>query len=288
MKIIDGKKIANDLQNQIKKKIIEWQKIPKLVVILVGENEASKVYVRNKAAQAKNVGIESHVISLPANTSEAELLNNINILNQDNSVNGILVQLPLPKHIDQLCVIDTIDPKKDVDCFHTINVGNLVIGKQQSFLPCTPHGCLYLIKSVLGNNLKGLNSLVIGRSNIVGKPMSNLLLQEDCTVTIAHSKTDNIEEKCLQADIIVAAVGKPRLVRWTKAHAVVIDVGISKVNGKLTGDIDWNAISKTAQAATPVPGGVGPMTITFLLANTLLAQCWQDGVSISIMDILSI
>ena len=194
--------------------------------------------------------------------------------------------MPLPQHINQFNIINTIAPHKDVDCFHSINVGKLATGNAR-FIPCTPYGCLYLIKHALGNNLTGLDALVIGRSNIVGKPMLHLLLQESCTVTIAHSRTKNLQDKCQQADIIVAAVGQPQLVKWCKPGATIIDVGINKVNNKLVGDVNMTDVESQAQFITPVPGGVGPMTITFLLVNTIIAACLQHGMEISVDTIIS-
>ena len=286
MQIIDGIKVANSLQAQLKEKILGLSFVPKLSVVLVGNNPASQIYVRNKKKKAEEIGINSSVIRLPNNVSENELIKTIEELNNDESVTGILVQLPLPKHIDQFLVINTINPDKDVDCFHSENVGNLVIGNS-SFIPCTPYGSLYLIKYVLGSNLSGLDALIVGRSNIVGKPMLHLLLQENCTVTIAHSYT-SIERKCKEADIIVAAAGNPNLIKWSKNGATIIDIGINSVDGKLVGDVDFSAVSKTAGAITPVPGGVGPMTITFLLVNTLLAAYKQQGLNRTINDIISV
>ncbi|MBQ4874631.1 MAG: bifunctional methylenetetrahydrofolate dehydrogenase/methenyltetrahydrofolate cyclohydrolase [Rickettsiaceae bacterium H1] len=285
MQLIDGKKIAKNLQQQLKEKISTFLSAPKLVVILVGDNLASTVYVKNKKKKAQEVGIDSSVITLPKEVSKDELIKNIKNLNDDKSVNGILVQLPLPPHIDQFAIINAIDPVKDVDCFHSKNVGNFVIGKN-NFIPCTPYGCLYLIKHTLKKSLSGLDSLVIGRSNIVGKPMAQLLLQENCTVTIAHSHSQNIEQKCKESDIIVAAAGKPNLIKWAKKGAIVIDVGINSIGGKLIGDVDFSAVAKTAGAITPVPGGVGPMTITFLLINTVLASYKQQEIKKTVEDII--
>lgn len=286
MQIIDGKKISHDLQTRIKSTIQGLGIKPNLTVVLVGNNPASQIYIRNKQKKATEVGINSSAILLPQDLPEAQLLQVITDLNNDSNVNGILVQLPLPKHISQPAVINAINPSKDVDCFHSINVGHLVTGNQ-NFVPCTPYGCLYLIKQVLGNNLSGSNALIIGRSNIVGKPMLHLLLQENCTVTIAHSYTQNIDEKCQQSDIIVAAAGQPHLVKCCKPGAIVIDVGINSVDGKLVGDVDFASVAKISGAITPVPGGVGPMTITFLLINTILATCKQQGINININDIIA-
>ncbi len=286
MQIINGKLIAEKLQLRLKEKLKAIAIVPKLAVVLVGDNPASQVYVRNKSKKAEYVGIASEIIKLPADATQDELMNIINELNSDTSINGILVQLPLPVHINQYIVINAIDPRKDVDCFHSQNVGNLVIGKH-NFIPCTPYGVLHLIKHVLGNDLSGLEALVVGRSNIVGKPLSHLLLQENCTVVIAHSKTRDLDEKSKIADIVIAAVGKPKLIKSVKKGAVVIDVGINSVDGKLIGDVDFDEVSKNAAAITPVPGGVGPMTITFLLINTFLAACQQIGISgVTVNDIM--
>ena len=286
MQIIDGKKIAAGLLKKIQTKVSSLLIKPNLVVILVGENAASQVYIKNKCKRAAEAGIISSTIFLPNNISEVELVAKIQDLNNDQAVHGILVQLPLPRHIDQFAIINAIDPRKDVDCFHSVNVGNLAIGKN-AFIPCTPYGCLHLIKHALGNNLSGLNALVVGRSNIVGKPMLHLLLQENCTVTIAHSRTKNLQEKCQQADIIVAAVGQPQLVKWVKKGATVIDVGINKVGDKLVGDVDFEAVKTEVRFITPVPGGVGPMTIIFLLINTVMAACQQNNIEISIEQMIS-
>ena len=275
--IIDGKKTAANLRSQLKKKVDElkskYKATPGLTVILVGEDAPSKIYVRNKQKSAIEVGINSEVIRYPANTEQKVLLNKIKELNENDKVSGILVQLPLPKHIDKRKVIETIEHGKDVDGFHPMNVGNLSSGYQGS-IPCTPLGCYLLIKKV-ETNLKGKKALMIGRSNLNGKAMAQLLLQEDCTVTIAHSKTKDLKFECLQSDIIVAAVGIPKLVKgdWVKKDAIVIDVGINKVDNKIVGDVAFEEVSKAAKALTPVPGGVGPMTIACLLKNTL--ECFK-------------
>ncbi len=276
-KIIDGKKFAEGLRTKIKEQVSELKnktgKVPGLAVILVGEDPASEVYVRNKSRQTVEVGMQNFEYKYPATISESELITKINELNKNPEVHGILVQLPLPKHISEDKVIETISPQKDVDGFHVVNRGLLVTGSKQALIPCTPLGCLMLIKDVLGADISGKNAVVIGRSNIVGKPMSQLLLNEGCTVTICHSRTRNIEEVCKTADILVVAVGKPLLVKrnWVKQGAVVIDVGINRVDGKLVGDVDFEDVSPIASAITPVPGGVGPMTIACLLNNTLEA-----------------
>ncbi|MEL6871507.1 MAG: bifunctional methylenetetrahydrofolate dehydrogenase/methenyltetrahydrofolate cyclohydrolase FolD, partial [Pseudomonadota bacterium] len=247
---------------------------PGLAVVLVGEDPASQVYVRNKGKQTVECGMQSFEHKLPVDTPEATLLELVGELNRADDVHGILVQLPLPKHIDPQKVIDAIDPDKDVDGFHPVNVGRLSIG-ERAFVPCTPAGSLILIDS-LGRDLSGLDAVVIGRSNIVGKPMAQLLLQRNCTVTIAHSRTRDLAEVTRRADLVVAAVGRPEFVQgdWIKPGAIVIDVGINRIEGeggkgRLVGDVDFDAAAKVAGAITPVPGGVGPMTIACLLKNTL-------------------
>tara|TARA_B110000438_G_scaffold12989_1_gene12587 strand:- start:782 stop:1627 length:846 start_codon:yes stop_codon:yes gene_type:complete len=275
--IIDGKKVAADLRVELKKKIVElkskYNAVPGLTVILVGEDAPSKIYVKNKEKSAMEVGLNSEVIRYPADIEEKVLLNKIRELNSNEKVSGILVQLPLPKHINKRKVIETIDYKKDVDGFHPINVGNLSSGYDSS-IPCTPLGCSLLLKKV-ENNLSGKHAVVIGRSNLNGKPMTQLLLKENCTVTVTHSKTKDLKTECLRADIIIAAVGIPKLVKgdWVKRGAIVIDVGINKTESGLVGDVDFEQVSKVAKAITPVPGGVGPMTIACLLNNTV--ECFK-------------
>ena len=275
--IIDGKKIAETLRHKLKKEIIEikssFKSVPGLTVILIGEDPASKIYVRNKEKFSKEIGINSEVIKYPENIEEKEVLSKIIELNKNKKVSGILVQLPLPKHINKQKVIETILPEKDVDGFHPINVGNLSSG-YDSKIPCTPLGCLILLKEV-EKNLSGKHAVVIGRSNLNGKPMAQLLLKENCTVTITHSKTKDLKSQCNKADIIIAAVGKPKFVKgdWVKKNAIVIDVGINKTSDGIVGDIDFNEVSKVARAITPVPGGVGPMTIARLLRNTV--ECFK-------------
>jgi methylenetetrahydrofolate dehydrogenase (NADP+)/methenyltetrahydrofolate cyclohydrolase len=286
-RIISGKEISQDLRNKLKKEISELKnktgKVPGLAVVQVGNVAASSVYVKAKTKSAIEVGIEVIDHHLPEETTEAELLKIVDNLNYQNNVNGILVQLPLPKHINEQLVLDSIHPDKDADGFHPLNVGKLSIASHNDenlLIPCTPYGCLIMLKG-LGVDLSGKNAIVIGRSNIVGKPMAQLLLKESCTVTIAHSRTKNIEEICKNADIIVAAVGKPKMVKgdWIKKGAVVIDVGINRISievdgevkNKLVGDVDFDEASKNASAITPVPGGVGPMTIACLLRNTTIA-----------------
>ena len=275
--IIDGKKIAAELREEVKKKIFELKsasnKVPGLTVILIGEDPASKIYVKNKEKFSKEVGINSKVIRYPSNVEEKIVLDKIIELNNDKKISGILVQLPLPKHINKKKVIETILPEKDVDGFHPVNVGNLSSGYDSS-VPCTPMGCYILIKKI-ENNLNGKHAVVIGRSNLNGKPMKQLLLRENCTVTVTHSKTKDLKKECIRADIIIAAVGKPNLVKgdWVKKGAIVIDVGINKTDLGIVGDVDFKEVSKVAKAITPVPGGVGPMTIACLLQNTI--ECFK-------------
>ena len=271
--IIDGKKTAAELREELKKKVTElkskYNAVPGLTVILIGEDPPSKIYVKNKEKSAIEVGINSEVIRYPVNVEEKVILNKIKELNNNDKVSGILVQLPLPKHINKRKVIETIVPNKDVDGFHPINVGNLSSGYDSS-IPCTPLGCYLLLKKV-EKNLNGKHAVVIGRSNLNGKPMAQLLLKENCTVTITHSKTKDLKAECNRADIIIAAVGRPKLVKrdWVKKDAIVIDVGINKIDSGLVGDVDFDEVSKVAKAITPVPGGVGPMTIACLLSNTV-------------------
>ena len=270
--IIDGKAFAANLRTQIAEEIKTSGIKAGLAVVLVGEDPASEVYVRNKDKAASEVGIAAQTVKLPATTTQAQLLAEIDRLNNDKNVHGILVQLPLPNGLDDKEVINAISPEKDVDGFHVINVGRAATG-QGALVPCTPYGCILLLKDVLGD-LSGLNAVVIGRSNIVGKPMANLLLNENCTVTIAHSRSKNLPEICAQADILVAAVGRAKMVKadWVKQGAVVIDVGINRgEDGKLVGDVDFAKVAPKCKAITPVPGGVGPMTIACLLQNTLKA-----------------
>jgi len=279
--IIDGKKASALLREELKEKVNKlkstYNAVPGLTVILVGENPPSKIYVKNKEKSAIEVGINSEVIRYPDNVKEQVVLDKIKELNKNNEVSGILVQLPLPKHIDKRKVIETIDPKKDVDGFHPVNVGNLSSG-YDSTIPCTPLGCYLLIKNT-EKNLNGKHAVIIGRSNLNGKPMTQLLLKENCTVTIAHSKTKDLKAECKRADIIVAAVGRAKLVKadWVKKDAIVIDVGINKTDSGLVGDVDFDEVSKVAKAITPVPGGVGPMTIACLLSNTI--ECFKKAQS---------
>ena len=275
--IIDGKKVSAALREELKEKVSKlkstYNTVPGLTVILVGEDPPSKIYVKNKEKSAVEVGINSEVIHYPDNIEEKVVLDKIKELNKNDKVSGILVQLPLPKHIDKRKVIETIDPSKDVDGLHPVNVGNLTSG-YDSTIPCTPLGCYLLIKNT-EKNLNGKHAVIIGRSNLNGKPMTQLLLKENCTVTITHSKTKDLKAECKRADIIVAAVGKPKLVKadWVKKDAIVIDVGINKTDSGLVGDVDFDEVSKIAKAITPVPGGVGPMTIACLLSNTV--ECFK-------------
>ena len=279
--IINGKKVAADLRGELKKKVVElkssYNAIPGLTVILVGEDLPSKIYVKNKEKSAIEVGINSEVLRYSDKVEEQVVLNKIKELNKNDKVSGILVQLPLPKHINKRKVIETIDPKKDVDGLHPVNVGNLSSG-YNSTIPCTPLGCYLLIKNT-EKNLNGKHAVIIGRSILNGKPMTQLLLKENCTVTITHSKTKDLKSECSRADIIVAAVGRPKLVKgdWVKKGAIVIDVGINKTDSGLVGDVDFDEVAKVAKAITPVPGGVGPMTIACLLNNTV--ECFKKAQS---------
>ena len=277
MILIDGKKIAAELREKLKKEVSDLKsqtnKAPGLTVILIGDMAPSQIYVRMKEKAANEVGLKSEVIRYPDSIEEKTVLNKIDELNNDDSVSGILVQLPLPKHIDKQKVIETILPSKDVDGFHPMNVGNLSSGYESS-VPCTPLGCYLLIKKI-EPNLNGKKAVVVGRSNLNGKPMTQLLLKENCTVTITHSKTKDLKSECLKGDIIVAAVGIPELVKgdWIKKDAIVIDVGINKTDKGIVGDVAFEEVSKNAKALTPVPGGVGPMTIACLLKNTI--ECFK-------------
>ena len=283
-KVISGKEFSESVRSKVAKHVDLLRNqhgiIPGLAVVLVGEDPASKVYVRNKGEQTIAAGMKSIEHKLEENTSEQELLELIESLNEDASIHGILCQLPLPAHINEDRVINSIAPDKDVDGFHISNVGLLGTG-QKSMVPCTPLGCLMMLKDFHGD-LTGLNAVVVGRSNIVGKPMANLLLRESCTVTIAHSRTKDIKEICKRADILVAAVGRPEMINedWISNGATVIDVGINRIphpekpgKSKLVGDVDYDSAVRIAGAITPVPGGVGPMTIACLLANTVTACC---------------
>ena len=281
-KLIDGKAFAADLRSRIAAQVTAMKArgiTPGLAVVLVGEDPASQVYVRSKGKMTHEVGMNSWEHRLPAETAQTDLLALIARLNADPAVNGILVQLPLPRPMDEAAVINAIDPAKDVDGFHILNVGRLATG-QNAMVPCTPLGCLMLLRDHLGS-LSGKNALVIGRSNIVGKPMAQLLLRDSATVTVAHSRTANLPDLCRQADIVVAAVGRAKFVAgdWIKRGATIIDVGINRTDDGLVGDVDFDAASQVAGAITPVPGGVGPMTIACLLANTLTATARANGLA---------
>jgi methylenetetrahydrofolate dehydrogenase (NADP+) / methenyltetrahydrofolate cyclohydrolase len=277
MILIDGKKAAAELREELRQEVEElkakYNKVPGLTVILIGDMAPSQIYVRNKEKSANEVGLKSEVIRYPEAVEEKTVLNKIEELNKDENISGILVQLPLPKHIDKQKVIETILPGKDVDGFHPMNVGNLSSGYESS-VPCTPLGCYLMIKKI-EPNLSGKKAVMIGRSNLNGKPMAQLLLKENCTVTITHSRTKDLKAECLEADIIVAAVGIPELVKadWVKKDAIVIDVGINKTDKGIVGDVAFDEVSKVAKALTPVPGGVGPMTIACLLKNTI--ECFK-------------
>ena len=275
--IIDGKKEAQLLRNEVKKEIqsikSKSNKVPGLTVILIGDFAPSQIYVKNKEKNAKEVGINSEIVRYSKKVSEEEVLKKIKELNDKDDISGILVQLPLPPQINKEKIINAISPFKDVDGFHPINVGNLSSG-YNAIVPCTPLGCLFLIKKI-EPNLSGKHAVIIGRSNLNGKPMAQLLLKENCTVTIVHSKTKNLKTECLNADILVAAVGVANLVKsdWVKKDSIVIDVGINKVGDKIIGDVEFETVKQKAKAITPVPGGVGPMTIACLLKNTL--ECFK-------------
>ena len=289
-KIIDGKAFAAGLRARVAEGVAALKAshgvTPGLAVVLVGEDPASQVYVRSKEKALADLGMNSFDHHLPADLGEAELLALIDRLNADPAVHGILVQLPLPRHIDTQKVLARIVPEKDADGFHVVNAGLLATGSPGAIVPCTPLGSLLLLRDTLGNDLKGKRALVLGRSNIVGKPMAQLLLQQDCTVTVAHSRTQDLPGECRRADILVAAVGRPEMVRgdWIKPGAVVIDVGINRVphptepgKTRLVGDVAYDEAVKVAGAITPVPGGVGPMTIACLMLNTLAAACRAAG-----------
>jgi methylenetetrahydrofolate dehydrogenase (NADP+)/methenyltetrahydrofolate cyclohydrolase len=290
--IIDGKAFAQRVRERVTAAVATLKAdhniVPGLTVVLVGVDPASQVYVRNKGKQTAAAGMESNTIRLDAATPEQDLLDLIETLNGDDAVHGILVQLPLPDQIDEAKVIAAIDPDKDVDGFHVVNVGRLWTGAEAP-VPCTPYGCLQMLKETLGE-LKGKRALVLGRSNIVGKPMSALLLAEHCTVTIAHSRTVDLGERCREADILIAAVGQPQMVpgSWIKPGATVIDVGINRIDApekgegktRLVGDVNFEEAQQVAAHITPVPGGVGPVTIANLLRNTVIAACRQKGLDV--------
>lgn len=290
MKIIDGRSIGNSLCAKLSLKIKQLREshgiFPCLKIILVGNDPASHLYARNKQKEAESVGIESEVILLPTTVTEDEVIAKIQKLNCDRRVNGIMVMLPVPAHTNADLVITAIDPEKDVDGLHYENVGRLVTGQMKYLAPCTAQGCMHLIKSV-EPNLAGKHAVVIGRSNIVGKPMSHLLLRENCTVTILHSHGKNLAMHCAQADIVISAVGNPKLVKqsWIKTGAIVIDAGINFVpkQNEPVGDVDFSDVKDICNAITPVPGGVGPMTVAYLMINTVLAACRQHGISFDLV-----
>lgn len=288
--VISGTEFSANLRGEIKRKVATLKKehsiTPGLAVVLVGEDPASQIYVRNKGVQTVEAGMNSYEHKLAADTAQDDVLKLIDSLNADPDVHGILVQLPLPKHIDEHAVINAITVEKDVDGFHLSNIGLLAIGSKEGIVPCTPLGSMMMLKDHLGD-LSGKKAIVVGRSNIVGKPMAALLLKESCTVTIAHSRTKDLPAECRQADIIVAAVGQPEMIKgdWIKPGAVIIDVGINRIEKegggtRLVGDVDFSSVSKVAGAITPVPGGVGPMTIACLLQNALQQACRINGVTI--------
>ncbi len=279
--LIKGKEVAQKIREEVSSEIEELQKktgkVPGLAVVIMGEDPASQTYVNNKEKTSKKLGFHSEVHRLPESTTQEELLQLVDRLNNDDNINGLLVQLPLPDHIEDEAVIHAISPEKDVDGFHPVNVGNMMIG-EKCYIPCTPHGVIKMIEHV-GYDLKGKNAVVIGRSNIVGKPVSLLLLDRHATVTITHSRTQDLPGVCKQADVLVVAAGKPEMVKgdWIKPGAVVIDVGIHRIDDKLKGDVEFESAEKVAGYISPVPGGVGPMTITMLMHNTLQSFKFKHG-----------
>lgn len=279
--ILDGKNLALKITDDIKNKVSNLKKKPKLAVILVGNDPASQVYVKNKNIKAQNIGFESLVINLPENSTEENILEHIYILNEDENINAILVQLPLPDHINKQRILEAIDPLKDVDGFTSYNFGRLVLGYKPYAIPCTPKGVIRLMEEY-NIDISGKNVLVIGRSNIVGKPLAILLQQKNATVTIAHSKTQNLESISKQADIVISAIGKPKFLtsKYIKKNAVVIDVGISKNEKGLCGDVDFDSVAPLSSFITPVPGGIGPMTIAMLMENTLELYTQQQDLRI--------
>ena len=291
-RLIDGKAIAQSVRADVARQVAALESgsgfVPGLAVVLVGEDPASQVYVRNKAKQTAEAGMASFEHKLAAATPEAEVLALVARLNRDDRVDGILVQLPLPPQIDARKVIEAIDPAKDVDGFHPVNAGRLAIG-ERALVPCTPAGCLILARSVVPK-LAGLDAVIVGRSNIVGKPMAQLLLGQDCTVTVAHSKTRDLPAVVGRADLVIAAVGRPQMIKgnWIKPGAIVIDVGINRIDAgggksRLVGDVEFEAAAERASAITPVPGGVGPMTIACLLKNTVEAACARRGIAVPVI-----
>lgn len=285
-KLINGTALSNKIKDELALKIerikTKHNKIPSLAVVIVGNDPASQIYVKNKSKACEKCGINSLKYELLESTTEKDLLKLIDELNNKEEINGILVQLPLPKHIDDKSVIKAISPKKDVDCFHVSNIGSMFVGDfdfDKSMLPCTPKGCVKLIKSVLGNNLSGKKVCVVGRSNIVGKPVAQLMLNENCTIKMVHSKTENLKDECLWADILIVAIGKPKFITedMVKTGAVVIDVGMNRVEQGLCGDVDFDNVIEKVKYIAPVPGGVGPMTIACLMENVYNAFLEQSG-----------
>ncbi len=283
--VIDGKAVAKKLRDSIKRHVEvlvgDHKIMPGLAVVLVGDDPASAVYVANKEKAAKEAGIRGFVHRMPQNTSQDELLKLVHALNADGKVHGVLIQMPLPKQIDSATVLKALDPAKDVDGLHIENMGRLM-NDMPGLVPCTPMGCIILLKTIT-QNLSGLHAVVVGRSQLVGKPVAQLLLRENCTVTVCHSRTPNIAHIAREADILIVATGKPHLAKadWIKPGAIVLDVGINRMDdGKLAGDVDFDAVSKVAGYITPVPGGVGPMTIACLLGNTVAAACRQNELTV--------
>ena len=285
--LINGKQTAADIEEKLKQTIADFPSAPQLAIILVGNDEPSLIYVRNKQKAAAKIGLLSQLYHLDENISETELLKIIQQLNEDNTVNGIIVQLPLPKHLNTNRIINAISPLKDVDGFHPYNTGLLQNNEKPYFIAATPLGIMKLIKTIVPE-LTGKNVVLIGASLIVGRPLATLLLNQNCTVTITHAQTQNIKELTSKADILVAACGVAKLVKadWIKENAVLIDVGINRDNGKICGDIDFDDVKEKALAITPVPGGVGPMTIAMLMENTVVAACDQQGIDTADLEVL--
>ncbi|MDD2839587.1 MAG: tetrahydrofolate dehydrogenase/cyclohydrolase catalytic domain-containing protein [Rickettsiales bacterium] len=287
-KLISGTALSNQIKEDLAIKISEiskkYNKVPSLAVVIVGSDPASQLYVKNKEKACEKCGIKSLKYELPENTSEQEIVELIKKLNNDKNVNGILVQLPLPKHISEEKIMNLIFPEKDVDCFSPINIGNMFIGNydfNKSLLPCTPKGCVKLIKSICGDNLSGKKACIVGRSNIVGKPVAQLLLKENCTIKTVHSKTENLKDETKWADILIVAMGKPKFIKndMIKDGAIVIDVGVNRIESGLCGDADFDDIINKVSYMTPVPGGVGPMTVACLMENVFNAFLMQNKIT---------
>lgn len=278
-KILDGKNLSLILQENLKEKVNKLNGNPSLTVILVGENKASQIYVKNKENVAKNIGISTNTIYLSKNTTTNKLLSIIDKLNNDESVNGILVQLPLPSHINENIILNRISPEKDVDGFSPVNIGKLITGNEEAMIPCTPLGIIKLL-NYYNVELEGKNIVIVGRSNIVGKPLIHLLLNENATVTIAHSKSNNLKDITKQADILIIAIGKPNFITkdFVKNNSIVIDVGINRINRSIVGDVDFNDVINKVSLITPVPGGIGPLTITMLMEQTYKAYIQQKDI----------